>query len=335
MAAPSVGGAELARFRRLVHATIAATGLLIVVGGVVRVSDSGLGCGPAGSGTDGWPLCGGRVLPFLEQSAIIEFSHRALAAVVTVLIALLVWRAFRELRDRRFLVRGSVAAVVIVLAQAGLGGLTVEHNLEDELVAAHLGLAMLLLGVLLALSWAARPEHAEAPPAAGRGLRALAITVSVLTLATIVAGGYVAGTEKEGVAGPVRGGAHLACGDEFPGCQGEFMPFGNGRLVDIQLAHRAFMYLTVIAVMALIALAAARRVRSPLIWAAGGVLVVQVLLGALNVWLGKHPTLIVAHLVTGTVLWTLVLSATLRFLPLPVPARAAARAEAERAAAPA
>ena len=51
-----------------------------------------------------------------------------------------------------------MAAGALVLIQAGLGGLTVEHSLDDELVAAHLGLAMLLLGLLLWLGAKARSE---------------------------------------------------------------------------------------------------------------------------------------------------------------------------------
>src|SRR5437867_10838525 len=108
---------DLARFRRLVSATILATFALIVLGGVVRVSDSGLGCGAAGSGTKGWPLCGGRVVPFLQENAVIEFSHRAAATIVVVLIALLALQASRRLRDHGWLVRGAAAAAVLVLAQ--------------------------------------------------------------------------------------------------------------------------------------------------------------------------------------------------------------------------
>ena len=61
MAGPGAGGggAGLRRFRRLADLTALVTFLLIIVGGVVRVSDSGLGCGPGGSGTKGWPLFGG------------------------------------------------------------------------------------------------------------------------------------------------------------------------------------------------------------------------------------------------------------------------------------
>src|ERR671914_2037039 len=89
---------QLVRFRRLVTATLAATFVLILIGGIVRVSDSCLGCGPAGSGTHGWPLCEGGVLPASSAESAIEFSHRVAAGVVAVLIAVLAWRAVRRLR---------------------------------------------------------------------------------------------------------------------------------------------------------------------------------------------------------------------------------------------
>src|SRR3954454_16400316 len=112
MAGPVAGGGgdELRRFRRLADLTVVVTFLLIVVGGIVRVSQSGLGCGPGGSGTEGWPLCGGArvallgggsVIPLVgDENRLIEFSHRLLASVVVILIALLCWRAYRDLRSR-------------------------------------------------------------------------------------------------------------------------------------------------------------------------------------------------------------------------------------------
>ena len=73
------GGDELRRFRRLADLTVLATFALILVGGIVRVSESGLGCGPGGSGTEGWPLCDGAAVPFFHNTEIIvEFSHRLL-----------------------------------------------------------------------------------------------------------------------------------------------------------------------------------------------------------------------------------------------------------------
>jgi heme A synthase len=318
--APSRGGSdELRRFRRLLKLTIAATFALIVIGGVVRVSDSGLGCGPPGSGTHGWPLCDGQLVPFLEGSTLIEFSHRIAAGVVGLLIALIAWRAFRDLRAQRWIVRGAVAAGVLVLAQAVLGGATVENNLDEVLVAAHLGLAMLLLATLIALLRAASdPENGALPGGTTRGLRAVAVVASALVLATIVAGGLVAGTEKEGVRGStVVNGAHMACGEEFPTCLDGVMPYGVSRLTDIHLTHRAFMYLATAAVVALFVLARRRGVRTWPFGAALGILGLQVVLGALNVWLGEHAGLIVAHLTVGTVLWATLSYATVSLVPVP------------------
>jgi heme A synthase len=324
--APRGEANELLRFRRLLNGTILATFALIIIGGVVRVSDSGLGCGPEGSGTHGWPLCGGRVLPFLQQHQVIEFSHRVAATIVVLLIAALAFVAFRRLRDHRWLVRGVVAAGILVIVQAALGGLTVEHGLHTALVAAHLGLAMLLLGLLITLRRLAQGDERAAPIDVSRALRMTAVVATVLVFATIVAGGYVAGTEEEGTPTEPAIGAHLACGTEFPTCLGKFMPFSYGRLVDIQLTHRLLMYLTAIAILAMTAVAVRRRVVRP---PTGNraflliplLLVCQILLGAINVWEGKHAWLVVSHLTLGTILWGTVVYAASSLIPIPATTR--------------
>jgi heme A synthase len=347
MAGPGAGGggAGLRRFRRLADLTALVTFLLIIVGGIVRVSDSGLGCGPGGSGTKGWPLCGGDVIPLVgDDNTLIEFSHRLLAAVVVGLIALLCWQAFRQLRGRyRWALRGSIGAAVIVVLQAVLGGLTVEHSLKDGLVAAHLGTAMILLGLLLWLSFKARSvaatEANEPVRQPVRGLKPYAAMAGVLLLCAIVAGGYMAGTEERGVneVGPNIAGAHLACGHQFPTCgDGKFLPFGNNRLTDIHLTHRVFVYAATIAIIVLLSVAFARGSRDRLLSLAALLLVGQVLLGGMNVWLGEHGVLIVAHLTVATMLWATVVSIAYRLAWLPSPARSSERApRAEASAAPA
>ena len=347
MAGPGAGGggAGLRRFRRLADLTALVTFLLIIVGGVVRVSDSGLGCGPGGSGTKGWPLCGGDVVPLVgDENTLIEFSHRLLAAIVVGLIVLLCWQAHRYLREgHRWALRGSIAAAVIVLIQAVLGGLTVEHSLKDGLVAAHLGTAMLLFGLLLWLSYKARSEAAleDDRPVRGpvRGLKPYAVTAAVLLLCAIVAGGYMAGTEERGVneVGPNIAGAHLACGHQFPTCgDGKFLPFGNNRLTDIHLTHRVFVYAATLAIIVLLSVAFARGSRDRLLVLAALLLLGQVLLGGMNVWLGEHAALIVAHLTVATLLWAAVVSITYRLAWLPSPSRSDERApRAEASAAPA
>lgn len=323
--------AALARFRRLVTATIVATFVLILIGGIVRVSDSGLGCGPAGSGTHGWPLCEGGVVPAASAESIIEYSHRIAAGVVSVLMLLLAWRAWRELREHRWIVRSSVAAGVLVLAQAGLGGLTVEEGLHEYLVAAHLGLAMLLVGLLLALRrLGSEPE--PAPRAATSGMRTLSIAATTLILATIVAGGLVAGTEGEGTPTEPVLGAHTACGEQFPTCVDRFMPFGEDRLIDIQLTHRLLMYLAAVAVALLVVVAIRRRVPSRAFPALGALLAAQILLGAANVWLGKHAGLILGHLALGTAVWATSVYALTTLMPVPAGAGVRSPRQATEAA---
>lgn len=360
MDGPGAGGGadQLRRFRRLADLTVLATFALIVLGGIVRVSESGLGCGPGGSGTEGWPLCNGSAVPFFHDTeVIIEFSHRTLAALVTALIVALAWVAHRHLRELRWPLRASLAAGALVLVQAALGGLTVENSLAEELVAAHLGLAMVLIGVLLWISIRARVEiAADAPGSVGPGSRAtqadategraptapggavpglkpLAAVAAVLLLCAIVAGGYVAGTEEEGIhgSGANIAGAHLACGKAFPTCLDDrILPFGESRLSDIHLTHRAFVYGAALAIVVLLAVAFRRGVRSRLLAAAALLLVAQVLLGALNVWLGEHATLIVAHLVVATLLWSALLLIGYRFALAPQAASAPEGAEAPR-----
>jgi heme A synthase len=318
VAARGGGAAEMVRFRRLVTATLVATFVLILIGGIVRVSDSGLGCGPEGSGTHGWPLCEGGVLPEASAESAIEYTHRIAAGVVSVLMLLCAWYAWRHLREHRWIVIGSAAAGVLVLAQAALGGLTVEEGLHEWLVAAHLGLAMLFLGVLLALRRLGSDPQ-PAPATGGRALRALSAVAAALILATIVAGGLVAGTEGEGTADEPVAGAHTACGEQFPTCVDRFLPFGEDRLIDIQLTHRVLMYLTAIAVVALVIVAVRRRAPSRSFLALGGLLVAQIALGAANVWLGKHAGLILAHLTLGTIVWATAVYACTTLMPVPAP----------------
>jgi heme A synthase len=296
--------------RRLVLATGIATFILIIVGGVVRVSDSGLGCGPAGSGFHGWPFCNGDVVPGLSLHSIVEYTHRAVAGIVTILIVSILVLAWR--RHREYLVPAA-ALLGLVLAQAVLGGATVEGNLEEVYVAAHLLLAMLLLGGLLYLY---RRVSGASVTDGGPRMRMLAIAASVAVLCTIVAGGYMAGTQNYGRTDYQLGqGAHHACGKQFPTCNGEFMPFGKAELVDIHLTHRAFMYLASLLVIALVVVAIRRGVLTRHAWALAGLLAVQVLVGALNVWLDEYELLILLHLALGTLLWATTLGMTLQLAP--------------------
>ena len=155
----------------------------------------------------------------------------------------------------------------------------------------------------------------------------LSIAATALVFCTIVAGGYMAGTQNYGRADYQLGqGAHHACGRQFPTCNGDFMPFGKAELVDIHLTHRAFMYLASILVIALVVTALRRGVATRYAWALLGLLGLQILVGALNVWLEEYELLILLHLALGTLLWATSLGMTLQLSP--ARERAPRRAEA-------
>jgi heme A synthase len=308
-------------FRRLALVTLVLTFALVVLGGVVRVSDSGLGCGPGDSGFHGWPLCNGDVIPGASIHTAIEYAHRTVASAVGLLALSLMVLARRRHREHRGLVRATTGAFALVVAEGLLGGATVEENLDEELVAAHLGLAMVILGLLIYVWRASRPEVIGAPvPETSTGYRRFAVAVQVLVLATIIAGGYMAGTQKYGRPDYQLGdGAHHACGREFPTCNDGFLPFGQSRLVDIHLTHRVFMYVTTIAIVALLVMTLRRRLGPALrrtAHALGAVLAVQLLVGALNVWLEEYEVLILAHLTLGALLWAAATMLTLQLHPV-------------------
>ena len=115
------------------------------------------------------------------------------------------------------------------------------------------------------------------------------------------------------------------------------MPFGRSRALDIHLAHRAFMYAASALVLALFITALRmRRQLAPkaarrLTFAASAtlaILLVQVLLGALNVWLGEHAWLVVAHLTVAALLWSSLVHFSLQVLGERQPAAAAPPREA-------
>ena len=323
MTAPSRG------FRRLALVTLVVTFLLIVLGGVVRVSDSGLGCGPADSGFHGWPLCNGDVIPGASIHTAVEYAHRTVASAVGLLALALAVLARRRHREHRGVVRATTAVAALVIAEGLLGAATVEQNLEEELVAAHLGLAMLILALLIYVWRASRAEVIGAPGAdGGPRFRALAIGTQALVFCTIVAGGYMAGTQHYGRPDyRIGDGAHHACGREFPTCNDGFLPFGSSRLVDIHLTHRVFVYLTGIAIVALVVMALRRRPSAGVVRAArllGALLAVQLLVGALNVWLEEYEVLILAHLTLGALLWAASAMLTMQLYRVPAPAEAAA-----------
>jgi heme A synthase len=285
---PNKKGVEAAR----AVAGVAAVGtwLLIVLGGFVRVTESGMGC-------PDWPRCFGRWVPPSVTAAIIEVSHRYAAGVVALLVLAAVVVAFRARRDAPDLWRGVVLAAVLILVQIGLGAWTVATGNRGDTVVAHLVTALATLG---ALTWAW--VRARAPETAGtdrgaeaagsaRSLGLWAWTLVIATLALAAVGGSVQ---------VIEGG--FAC-PEFPAC-GSWWPVQRGVAAQLHMVHR-FMALGVGLVLAAVARASRRAGGRPWRWARWAVALyaVQALVGIAQVQLEMPSALRLAHLALGAGFW--------------------------------
>ena len=130
----------MTRFQRLAALTLGTTILLVIVGVIVRATDSGLGC-------PDWPLCHNQIIPPLDDAkAWIEWIHRDIAVIIGFEILGLAILALLDHRDRPSLLWPSFAAVGLVGFQAWLGRETVRLGNSGESVTAHLAAAMTLVG---------------------------------------------------------------------------------------------------------------------------------------------------------------------------------------------
>src|SRR5881398_1569699 len=170
------------RFTRLAWLAATCTYLLIILGAIVRITGSGLGCG------EHWPLCNGRLLPPLDLPTVIEYGHRLVALAVSMLVAALAAYAWWLRREtgigKRETCPGRVAyvALALLILQIALGAVTVKLSLPPWTVILHLGTAMLLLATLLV---AARGMRVAPPLPAG--LTALALGFVTVLLGALTA----------------------------------------------------------------------------------------------------------------------------------------------------
>ncbi|MBV9100712.1 MAG: COX15/CtaA family protein [Candidatus Dormibacteraeota bacterium] len=278
-------------FRRLAVATAVLVYLLIIMGGIVRVTGSGLGC------ADSWPSCNGSLLPAFNPNSIIEFLHRfisVLAGIAIVSLTLSTW--IWEGRHRRLAVAAGVAAFLYLL-QAALGALVVKYNLPGGIVMVHLANALLLLGTLVYIA----VQSTAGPTAAAVITRRSAPLTAVAAGATYVlalSGAFV-----------VENGAGIAC-NGWPLCGGGFQ-LPTGELAVINSAHRVVALLVVLLI-ALTMLALLRRHRGDSALRAGaltvvGLILLQIPAGALVVVLGLPAPVRALHLSLASALWATVL----------------------------
>ncbi len=280
-------------FGRLSVAVVTATYLLIVLGGVVRATGAGLAC-------PDWPLCHGRVLPPFEPLVLIEWSHRLVASIVGLVTLALATIAWRSLRGRPEITRPATLALLLVAVQIGLGGLTVRRELSAWLVVAHLGTAMAFFATLIVLAVTTMTGPLQRPR---DPFRSFALVTVLATFGLVLIGGYVSAS-----------GAGLACPD-WPLCYGQVLPSLSGP-VGAHLFHRLAAVLAGALILTTAAAAYRTQSRRPQLQAASaiavGLLILQIILGALNIEYALADAVTTAHLATAALLFaTLVVLAAL------------------------
>lgn len=293
--------AKSGRLPTLLVAALAMVFLLVVWGGIVRLSGSGLAI-------PDWPLAHGKLLPKPHPNVLIEFGHRVLAMLVsftTIAIAIVVFRS-REYRAK--LGALMVAALVVLALQVFMGARVVLEELPVDRVVAHLLLAFTFFGILLMMALRATEP---APAAADGGGPALVRDPRARLLARFAHLSAGAVFLQAGLGAWVSSsGASLACPD-FPTCQGKWLPPMTG-LVGIHYAHRLGAYAIVLLVLGLLVAAAPVKLPPRARWplrVSGILLAVQVLLGIGNVVLRVPLPVSAAHLGTALILFGTLLTA--------------------------
>jgi cytochrome c oxidase assembly protein subunit 15 len=277
-------------YRAITFAAAVLLAVIIVTGGAVRLTDSGLGCPE-------WPNCAeGSLTPHeaSDANAMIEFVNRVFTGLVSVAVIVAVLGSLLRSPRRRDLVWLSLGLVGGVAAQAVLGGLTVLFHLAPQFVMAHFLLSLVLLTNALVLHRrAGQPEGPTRPLVPG----AVVGCGRVLLLAATVV--VVTGTVLTG-SGPHSGG----------GPEDEVERFDLS-VPDVARVHGTSVVVFLVLVLATLALL--RRVRAPVnvqqrLGVLLAVIVAQAGVGYAQYFNDIPPLLVGIHLAGATAVWAAVVA---------------------------
>ncbi len=199
---------------------------LVVVGGIVRLTDSGLSIPE-------WPIINGSLLPPMSESDweavyktyhsviegvevdsayhreapgiipidrfktmfALEYFHRFLAAVLGILFLVLIFKVYRRKEMRQRFGLRMWAGFALLILQAVMGGIVVKYDLQAEFLAIHLGLAFAFFGLLFwtGISISNPPDKSRSYY--NKFLNRIGWTAITFTFLQVLSGGIVAGTK--------------------------------------------------------------------------------------------------------------------------------------------
>ncbi len=261
--------------------TVIATYALIVVGGVVRSTNSGTAC-------PDWPLCHGQVIPPAETKVWIEFTHRLVASVIGFLILGLVLPVWRRSRDDPAMRRAAVAAALILAVQVLVGGLTVGTETAAGVVAVHLTIALSLISTLIFIT--ARLFRTGTVTSA---VELLPVLAALGVFALIISGAFVS-QRNAGLAYP-----------DWPLFDGALTP-SDSEAGYLHYAHRLVAAASAVLMIWLWLKGVRAGAPALVVWGLTAALllfVAQVLLGAANIWFDLATSVRILHLALASAVW--------------------------------
>lgn len=292
----------LHRFAKLVAG---ATFILIFIGGLVTSTDSGLA-------VPDWPTTYGHFMFSFPLSQMVggilyEHGHRMVASIVGMLMVILaVWLWLKE--PRRWVKRLGGLALLAVIIQGLLGGLTVLFLLPTAISVSHGALAQTFFCLTICLALFTSKEWQQAPNKIADAQRPPLQTLTVITTGAIFIQlilGAVMRHTKSGLAIP-----------DFPLAFGRIIPPFDSAKIAIHFSHRlgALIVATLIiwtAVRIIQNYRAEKKLFRPAIFLLCALLV-QLTLGAFIVWTQKDVLITTAHVATGALILGTSLFLTLR-----------------------
>jgi cytochrome c oxidase assembly protein subunit 15 len=264
-------------------AALLANTLIVVTGGAVRLTNSGLGC-PT------WPECtGGSLVPVstLGYHSIIEFSNRMLTYAVTAAIGAAILAAMFQRPRRPALVKLSWALFVGVVLQAVIGGITVLTKLAPEWVAIHMCVSMGMIAVSYVLWLRSREGDGPVELHTRRELLWLGRVLVGVTGAVVAAGTLVTGTDP-----------HAGASDAS-----KRLPF---KALDITQLHADLVFIVVGVTVALWFAFRATDARPEIVRTVRDmflVLVLQAIIGYTQYFTGLPPWLVLLHMTGACLTW--------------------------------
>jgi cytochrome c oxidase assembly protein subunit 15 len=275
------------RHRNLLLAASLLTYLLVTLGGVVCVTDSSRGC-------PDWPACYGQLLPPMRIDSILEYTHRVMAALTSLLIVASAVVGWLKSRSVRWVAWPPLIAVFFLLTVSAFGAMVVLRGLEPGLAALDLGSALAVLGLMTAATVVAFARHRN-PALPDRlsldtSFARLALWTLLAVFVVLVSGVLVAASGS-----PMRClGWPLYAGD---------WPVAEGRQW-LLLARRGLAILASFLIVA-VAVQAWRRAGATRVTAivVGAWFVMEMIVGLLMALYGSPIFLRIAHAAVAAALW--------------------------------